>query len=343
MSTIEALKTELDAERASRLLLETELKAVMENMNRKEVFTRCERPPKFCGKDNERADTWLFLNKQYFLTIGQDQDVRQCILIAATGFRENAAVWWEHVVKELAENLRPKMETWEDFEAAVKSEFQPLDSIQIARDKLADLIQTTSVTTYIGIMRDLALQIPDLSKGDLLHKFKRGLKPNIRKDVELRDPHTLDEAVRMAERADTIEMGNRFSRRQSQGQAFNRGQRPPFGQHNGPPRNFNGAQGSGPQNRYNGPAPMELDAMQGTRDNRGNWSQKKPRDFPTLSAGTVDRRDIRQAGVAIHQHLLINQKQDASSREGPYWREKVCETPLLVWDSNTEAESRQSK
>ena len=160
------------------------------------------------------------------------------------------------------------MTTWEMFETAVKGEFQPLDNEKVARDKLADLVQIRSVSAYVGVMRDLRIQISDLSDKDLLHKFTRGLKPNIRKEVELRDPTTLDDAIKIAERADVMEMGHRTNRR------------PPSNYYNGgqrqtPANNFGGQrqQGfNGPrqfnQGRYNGPAPMELGAMQGTRDNR---------------------------------------------------------------------------
>ena len=43
-----------------------------------------------------------------------------------------------------------------------------------------------------------------MSPSDLLHKFVKGLKPAVQKEVELRDPKTWEEAVRMAERADAV-------------------------------------------------------------------------------------------------------------------------------------------
>lgn len=294
--TLANMEELLKIETANRMLLEAKLQDLTIKWDRKEAVTRCERPPKFYGKDNERADTWLFLNKQYFVTIGMEQaaSLQQMILLAASGFRENAAIWWEHVIREMELERRPKMQTWADFEKAVKDEFQPLDSEQVARDRLADLIQTTSVTAYVNALRDLALQISDLSSGDLLHKFKRGLKPNIRREVELRDPKTLDEAVKMAERADVIEMGQRNLRRPAQGAFFNGAQRTGQFRSNGPPRsNFNHFQGPRPpQNRHYGPQPMELGAMQGARTERrgSQWNEHKARDNSQVECWNCHRK-----------------------------------------------------
>lgn len=43
-----------------------------------------------------------------------------------------------------------------------------------------------------------------MSAPNLLHRFIRGLKPEVQKEVELKDPKTWEEAVRMAERADAV-------------------------------------------------------------------------------------------------------------------------------------------
>lgn len=287
-ATIEDLTKQLEIEKAQRLSVEELLRGV-ESARLSDQAVKPERPPKFHGKEGERADTWLFLNKQYFISTGlmrplgeqKPENIRQCILLAASGLRDNAAVWWQHTLQVSGGiNMHP---TWEVFEAAVKAEFQPLDSEKAARDKLADLVQTRSVAAYVGVLRDLALQIPDLSTGDLLHKFTRGLKTHIRKEVELRDPQTLDEAIRMAERADAIEYGTRYPDRrrqnyQGQGHFYGGQQRP---------QNFQ--QGYRPQNRYNGPQPMELGAMQGNHTG-GRRPDDRRRDLSQVVCWNCHRK-----------------------------------------------------
>ena len=99
---------------------------------------------------------------------------------------------------------RAPIENWDAFESAVLSEFQSLDLQKSVRDKLDNLKQQGTVTEYVRRCRELALQITDMAPADLLHRFIRGLKPEVQKEVELRSPATWEEAVRLAERADAV-------------------------------------------------------------------------------------------------------------------------------------------
>ena len=68
--------------------------------------------------------------------------------------------------------------------------------------------QRTSVQTYVHDFRELALQIPDLSEAEKLDRFLRGLKPRLQRELAIRDPRTMDEAVNMAERIDTVDFAS---------------------------------------------------------------------------------------------------------------------------------------
>ncbi|CAI5950609.1 unnamed protein product [Closterium sp. NIES-65] len=114
--------------------------------------------------------------------------------------------------------------------------FEPVNSIERARDNLAELRQHRSVAEYINRFRELVLEIPDIPAAELMDKFKRGLKPKIRTEVELRGATTLDEMIRVAERFDTV---NFTAYQRFQGRT---------GQHTT----------AGPTYRTNGPSPMEL-------------------------------------------------------------------------------------
>ncbi|CAI5459108.1 unnamed protein product [Closterium sp. Yama58-4] len=114
--------------------------------------------------------------------------------------------------------------------------FEPVNAIERARDNLAELRQHRSVAEYINRFRELVLEIPDIPAAEQMDKFKRGLKPKIRTEVELRGATTLDEMIRVAERFDTINFAayQRFQGRTGQNTT------------------------AGPTNRINGPTPMEL-------------------------------------------------------------------------------------
>ena len=48
----------------------------------------------------------------------------------------------------------------------------------------------------------LTLQIPNIAANERLDRFIRGLKPAVRREVEVREPSDLAQAMRLADRAD---------------------------------------------------------------------------------------------------------------------------------------------
>jgi hypothetical protein len=66
------------------------------------------------------------------------------------------------------------------------------------------LRQTTTVADYVARFYKLGMQLPPMEPSHLLDKFLRGLKPKTRMELELKDPKTLDEAIRLADRFDSI-------------------------------------------------------------------------------------------------------------------------------------------
>ena len=57
---------------------------------------------------------------------------------------------------------------------------------------------------YTIEFRNIALDIPSITDEEKLDKFLCGLKRKTREQVELKEPATFDEAVRLAERFDTL-------------------------------------------------------------------------------------------------------------------------------------------
>ncbi|CAI5962873.1 unnamed protein product [Closterium sp. NIES-64] len=125
--------------------------------------------------------------------------------------------------------------------------FEPVNAIERARDNLAALRQHRSVAEYVNRFRELVLEIPDIPASEQMDKFKRGLKPKIRTEVELRECTSMDDMIRVAERFDTINFA-----------AFQR---------------FNGMMGHtkhAPAACANGPTPMELGMMERQPRNASN-------------------------------------------------------------------------
>ena len=80
----------------------------------------------------------------------------------------------------------------------------PINAKEIARTAWHNLKQTNSVQAYVARFRQLLLQLPDISTVDRLHCFAMGLKPAAQQQVRLHQPATLQAAIELAERADSV-------------------------------------------------------------------------------------------------------------------------------------------
>jgi len=123
-------------------------------------------------------------------------DERQRLQYAMTLFRKKALVW----IRAKASSIL----SWNDLCTQIKDVFSPISEQQAARDRLDALKQTNSVNTFASEFRRLTLLLPKLPEQELIDKFVRKLKIPIAKEVYLRDPQTIDEAMRIAERVDMI-------------------------------------------------------------------------------------------------------------------------------------------
>lgn len=88
--------------------------------------------------------------------------------------------------------------------SGVYAQFVPVESWQVARDKLARLNQRTSVATYNEEFTSLMLSIPDMTEQDRVDKYVRGLKLGPKKEVMIRRCKTLADAMATADRVDAV-------------------------------------------------------------------------------------------------------------------------------------------
>jgi hypothetical protein len=86
----------------------------------------------------------------------------------------------------------------------MEARFQPINAEEKAWRQLMYARQTTSVSEYTSRMQLLFMQLPDLSPQERRFRFIQGLKPVVRKEVQLREPATLEDAIRLAERVDAL-------------------------------------------------------------------------------------------------------------------------------------------
>ena len=68
---------------------------------------------------------------------------------------------------------------------------------------MENLGQRTSVTDYANHFSGLLLEVPHMHPADAIYQFVKGLKPQIRLHVELQRPATVNDAMRLAQAADS--------------------------------------------------------------------------------------------------------------------------------------------
>lgn len=221
-------------------------------------------PPAFEGRPRERVDSWLFQMERYLNVCTVQEDRR--VSLASLYLQGTAQIWWRSIdpreMPEYVENPNTPTDrekiSWAAFKALMLRVYQPVDQVRMARDELMQCRQSRSVLDYASAFRDITIRIPDISAADTLYRFLWGLKPQIRAEVEMRLPEDLDEAILMAERADAVFMRSR--------------------QDMGPPRSQNWGQRQSnaprtPQQRAQGPTPMELGAVNHRPNNNGRQRQ----------------------------------------------------------------------
>eukprot|EP00873_Tetraselmis_striata_P019281 jgi/Tetstr1/439545/TSEL_027974.t1 len=84
------------------------------------------------------------------------------------------------------------------MEAALITEFCGRTPAKQARINLDRATQRTTVQKYANYFREQLLELPHRHEEDNVHDFQRVLKPHIRKEVALKNPKTLAEAVQAA-------------------------------------------------------------------------------------------------------------------------------------------------
>lgn len=158
-------------------------------------------PARFKGEARGgEVETWLFSMERHFKALNVT-DQQKMINFAATLFDKEPVQWWR------LQCLRrdPPFDTWADFCAAMRKQYLSVLHLQRARDRLASLTQTSSVRKYTQSFSAVCLEIgDDLSESEKFDRFKRGLKPRMRQELELRRITDYEEAITVCERMDDV-------------------------------------------------------------------------------------------------------------------------------------------
>ena len=190
------------------------------------------------GRGGIDVETWLFQVHNYLVASRKPEAA--WVPYASALLRGPAATWWR--VRTHDGELQLDY-PWQVFSSAIKQTFKPINSVQHAKDRIATLRQKRSAAEYCNEFRLLTLDIPHMNEEWKLDAFLRGLKPNVQRELERYPPSSLEDAMRQAERIDSVDFKYSSRKQGNSGGA----------QHERPWRNSS-SQGSGP-------VPMELGAI----------------------------------------------------------------------------------
>jgi hypothetical protein len=159
-------------------------------------------PSHYTGNRNVNVETWLFEMNQY-LDITSVTKSSQRISVASSYFKESALQWW---VNQCHHAFSPiDSWTWQQFTTAVRDRFQPLAASRTARAQLRNLRQANmSVSDYSHKFLQIVQLITDMSEVDQTELFIYGLRNHLSREVDMKEPRTLQEAMTMAQKVETL-------------------------------------------------------------------------------------------------------------------------------------------
>jgi len=163
-------------------------------------------PDVFSGKPGGDPATWVFSCEQYFRL--RPMTDTQRVDLAANLLRDDALLWWRMRCQESEGEACTTTVTWSEFRDALRKQFTPVNQTANARASLRTLTQQGSAAEYAAEFRRILLRLPKLPEEERVDKFISGLKPRIKSEVALKDPTTLDQAIRMADTLDNLASQN---------------------------------------------------------------------------------------------------------------------------------------
>ena len=147
----------------------------------------------FSGASREVLVDWLFLLKQAFAT--QKLSETDKVHVAVSYLRKHALVWYQSIYQDFGSDLK----SFESFKIEIEKCFGDPYLQQNARTKMLQLQQFSSLVDYNHQWRALKYQIRDMSVDNQLANYLNGLKLKISIEVKLKEPKSIEAAMRMAE------------------------------------------------------------------------------------------------------------------------------------------------
>ena len=173
------------------------------------------KPATFDGSNAADTDSWIFSVDLYLAATNTTDP--QSVAIVVTFLKGVALQWWQSECKRRSQQpansialadvtTLPPINTWLAFQTALRHRFLPIEASRTARAQLQSLRQRQgqSVHEYNARYQSLMALISDMAEADRIEYYTRGLLFDVRRDVVLRMPATIDDAMHLATRSDSL-------------------------------------------------------------------------------------------------------------------------------------------
>lgn len=158
------------------------------------------KPEKFSGY---HARSWLMSLENVFNSVRSTPSETAKISYAISFMKGAALEWWDLV----RNSTSIVVEDFDSFKRELLAHFEPVNRDETAREKLRSIRQMGKLNRIKDYNREFShwlLLIPSMDIQEQIFHYKHGLKRSIRIEVTKSDPKTLHEAMKIADRMDTI-------------------------------------------------------------------------------------------------------------------------------------------
>lgn len=155
------------------------------------------KPEKYTGRPG-KAEQWAFEMELYYAATSMGD--QQKVPFAAAMLTEHAAIWW----RSMCLDPDGAISTWDEFKRQLLFNFQHVDAEKTARRRLRFLRQRTSVAAFFTDFTRATLEIPRITEDEKMDRFLAGLKPNLQREIILREPADYTTMVKLAHKLDEV-------------------------------------------------------------------------------------------------------------------------------------------
>ena len=162
---------------------------------------RPKEPSSFRGEVNEDLDAWLSQTRDYCHLMGTREE--QNVAYAATLLQGHARVWWDGLLRQRG-GVRPA--TLDELAQLLRGRFLSPMQEKNARTQLWAIAQRQgeSVHAFSNRFLNLLQKLRTYDQEDMLERYIRALRPELRLVVAQRDPTSLERAMYIGEHLELL-------------------------------------------------------------------------------------------------------------------------------------------